>query len=302
MVSSTSTSSLNHDLPQLICMQRRLCQQYDSAETDFIADVIKDELETKIDRLMGELHLKEENIKFINEEVLANDSDHEEAANLLRDTLHDVLREAELLRANVENLKIKKVKLMGIHERQMENNLSELKVKHEVYFGIANYVGNSMHKMYKDFSEGKNTLLDGLDIIDENIFRKFSHLWSILTKLHFFFSKPHTSEEEKRDAANSAKDFTKYFPVYFPEQNITRKMHVIGFVIPELIEKDTSDNICHKFLKLEQAGERVHNIWNSLIRTRFFAIKDSNKKLLSTFLEYENLLYVDKKNFSENKS
>ena len=79
-------------------------------------------------------------------------------------------------------------------------------------------------------------------------------------------------------------------------------MHVIGFVIPELIEKDTSDNICHKFLKLEQAGERVHNIWNSLIRTRFFAIKDSNKKLLSTFLEYENLLYVDKKNFSENKS
>jgi len=110
-----------------------------------------------------------------------------------------------------------------------------------------------MHKIYKDFIEGRHTLLDGLDLIDKNIFMKFSHPWLILSKLHFFFSKPQASQQEKSEAASAARDFTRFFPLYFPDHSITRKMHVISFVLPPIFEKDTSDNICFKFMRLEQA-------------------------------------------------
>ena len=108
-------------------------------------------------------------------------------------------------------------------------------------------------------------------------------------------------EEEKEVAATAAEKFTRLFPVYFPEQNITRKIHTLGFTVPDIIRSDKTENICYKYLKLEQAGERVHNIWNTLKRSRFFAVKDSKLKLFYTFMEYENFLYVDKKIFNKNK-
>ena len=42
----------------------------------------------------------------------------------------------------------------------------------------------------------------------------------------------------------------------------------------------------------EQAGERVHSIWNTPNRGRFFSVKDPLKKLLYTYMAYENLLYI----------
>ena len=155
-----------------------------------------------------------------------------------------------------------------------------------------------MHKIYKDFHEGKNTLVDGIDFIDKDLFEKYKHLWCLLSRLHFFSPRKKTNDDEKEEAAKYAEDFTSHFPVYFPKNSITRKMHIIGFVIPDLIRRDTSDNICLKYLKLEQAGERVHNIWNTLTRSHFFSVKDSKQKLFYTFLEYENLLYVDKNKFN----
>ena len=116
-----------------------------------------------------------------------------------------------------------------------------------------------------------------------------------------FISKESDSEEEKEVAAKAAENFTRLFPIYFPDQSITRKIHTLGFTLPDMIRNDKSENICYKYLKLEQAGERVHNIWNTLKRSRFFAIKDSKLKLYYTFLEYENNLYVDKNMFNKNK-
>ena len=74
-------------------------------------------------------------------------------------------------------------------------------------------------------------------------------------------------------------------------------MHIIGFVIPDLILNDFSENICYKFMKVEQAGERLHNLWNTLTRSRFFSVNDKKKKMLLTFKEYENMLYLNKKLF-----
>ena len=142
---------------------------------------------------------------------------------------------------------MKKIKLMGKHEKKMEENLHDLKVKGEIYFGIDNYVGISLHKIFKDFDAGQSgTLLKGLEIIDEDVFEKFSHLWSLLTKVHMFISKETTDEEEKQVAATAAEKFTRLFPVYFPEQNITRKIHTLGFTVPDIIRSDKTENICYK--------------------------------------------------------
>ena len=55
-----------------------------------------------------------------------------------------------------------------------------------------------------------------------------------------------------------------------------------------------TDNILYKILKVEQAGEHLHQKWNMLDQTRFFAVRNGCDKLLYTFMEYENNLYLKK--------
>ena len=66
------------------------------------------------------------------------------------------------------------------------------------------------------------------------------------------------------------------------------------FVIPKNIMEDKTDNIFFKIFKVEQAGERLHQKWNMLTQTRFFAVRNGCDKLLYTFMEYENNLYMKK--------
>ena len=46
--------------------------------------------------------------------------------------------------------------------------------------------------------------------------------------------------------------------------SLNRKIHTLGFTVPDIMRSDKTENICYKYLKLEQAGERVLNIWNAL--------------------------------------
>ena len=115
-----------------------------------------------------------------------------------------------------------------------------------------------------------------------------------LSKNHKYFSTLKSTKEEKNEAADICSKFTKKIPIYFPEWNITRKMHLLGFVIPKIIRNDKSHNICYKFLKVEQAGERIHQKWNMLTQARFFSVRNGKEKLFLMFEEYENSLYIKK--------
>ena len=86
--------------------------------------------------------------------------------------------------------------------------------------------------------------------------------------------------------------FTQKYPIYFPTASITHKMHILGFMLPKVIRNDETDNIMYKILEVEQAGERIHQKWNMLDQTRFFAVRNGCDKLLYTFLEYEHNLYL----------
>ena len=117
---------------------------------------------------------------------------------------------------------------------------------------------------------------------------------SILSRAHKYYSKPFVYDHEKVAAASDCKKFTQLFPIYFPKANITRKMHIFSFVLPHLILADKTKNMCYLFLKVEQAGERLHQIWNSLTRAKYFSVKNSKQRLRYTFLDYEIMLYVSK--------
>ena len=49
-----------------------------------------------------------------------------------------------------------------------------------------------------------------------------------------------------------------------------------------------------KLLKVEKAGERIHQKWNMSTQTRFFSVRNGKEKLFLTFEEYENSLYIKK--------
>ena len=162
-----------------------------------------------------------------------------------------------------------------------------------MYFGLDSYVGNSMHKIYNNFLEGKSQLID-MFLDDPELHKKLKELFLVISKNHAYFAKPSTTDIEKKAAAQNVASFTKLLPFYFPNMAITRKMHILGFVIAPLIENDESDNVFYKYLRIEQLGEKIHAIWNLLHRARFFTIRNGCQKLLSMFMEYENSLYQNK--------
>ena len=133
---------------------------------------------------------------------------------------------------------------------------------------------------------GESKLID-MFLCYPELHQKLKELFLIISKNHEYFSKPSTTDNEKAAAAENAALFTKKLPFYFPEVPITRKMHLMGFVISPLIATD-------KHLKLEQMGERLHAIWNLLHRTRFCSVRNGNERLMNMFIEYENSLYVKK--------
>ena len=96
---------------------------------------------------------------------------------------------------------------MGFYEFSLENNLSELKVHNEVYFGQDSYVGNSMHKIYTNFLEGKSKLID-MFLDDPELHMKLKELFLIISRNH---AKPPTTDTEKKAAAQNAASFTKLF-------------------------------------------------------------------------------------------
>ena len=114
-----------------------------------------------------------------------------------------------------------------------------------------------------------------------------SSLIQIISKNHAYFAKPSTTEAEKKAAAANAAAFTKKLPFYFPDVPITRKMHLLGFIVAPIIANDKTSNTCYKYLRIEQLGERLHAICNLLMRYQFFSVTNG----CHLYMEYENSLF-----------
>ena len=109
-----------------------------------------------------------------------------------------------------------------------------------------------MHKMYKNFLEGKSKLIDMFQF-DPELHKNLQELFLIISKKpknNEYFGKPCTNEVEKQAVAANAAAITKKLPFSFPNVLVTRKMHLLGFVIAPIIANDISSNICLKYLRI----------------------------------------------------
>ena len=113
---------------------------------------------------------------------------------------------------------------------------------------------------------------------------KFKTIWLIQSKCFQLVSKQFISELENEELALEMEKFTFMFPLLFPQENITRKMHVFSMILPGFVRKF---KMAYLMLKLEQYTESMHNKLNQAeIRNR--NIKNSGKRLLNCIQQLEN--------------
>ena len=170
-------------------------------------------------------------------------------------------------------------------------------VEANAYFGgETNFVGNYWHKIIVDYREGKMSILAFLEKYPEN-YKKHKDLWDIIVALWTYMGTPNNSAEYTEKTAVLCEQFGEIFPINFPESSLSRKIHSLSYVFPKFIR---TQNICHKMLKLEQAGERLHSQLNA-IEQRFYNVKNKALQFWYILLEYENMLNCNLEYFKVKK-
>ena len=107
-------------------------------------------------------------------------------------------------------------------------------------------------------------------------------VWAVLANLNAYISKPVLDHSE---FAFECEKLGSFIPMFFPTQNVTRKLHIVSYVLPKIIRSDTSKNICYEYMKFEQGGERLHAILNKISNTCKHMSKD--KQLFYLIREVE---------------
>ena len=109
--------------------------------------------------------------------------------------------------------------------------------------------------------------------------------WQILTDVDEIISKRNPSPEDLEFGASQSEKFCAVYPINFPTESITRKMHVLSFVIPRHIRSGSA----YRYLKIEQKGENLHCELNKLER-ELLSIKNVPSRYLMMIKKVENKL------------
>ena len=107
----------------------------------------------------------------------------------------------------------------------------------------------------------------------------------ILTDVDEIISNRNPSPEDLEFGASQSEKFCAVYPINFPSESITRKMHVLSFVIPRHIRSGSA----YRYLKIEQKGENLHCELNKLER-ELLSIKNVPSRYLMMIKKVENKL------------
>ena len=77
-------------------------------------------------------------------------------------------------------------------------------------------------------------------------------VFSIVANIRKRFSTKNASAKFHDRTAEICQSFTKMFPILFPDQSITCKMHVLSIVAPKQIREQ---KLVYKILKFVERGE-----------------------------------------------
>ena len=86
-------------------------------------------------------------------------------------------------------------------------------------------------------------------------------------------------------------NWCKIYPVFFPNKNLTPKMTVYSLVLPRFIRE--KKGLVNTIFGLEQEGEHIHQILNSLERV-YKPIASKPMRYFSMLQAYENKIYCTK--------
>ena len=118
--------------------------------------------------------------------------------------------------------------------------------------------------------------------------RKYKKIWEILSTAKKGFSTKNATKAQLEETAQIYAKFTEVFPMLFPSNHITRKMHVLSIVAPKQIREQGA---VYKMMKIEQKGEQIHKQLNDL-DSQFSNIKNKSKRFFYMLRELENKYYV----------
>ena len=108
-------------------------------------------------------------------------------------------------------------------------------------------------------------------------------------KVDEYFTIRDPTPEESENCAKECEEWCKVFPVFFPNRNITRKMIEYSLVLPRFIRE--KKGLMNKILRLEQAGEKLHQEYNT-IENSYKCIYNRGTRFWLMIENYENKLYA----------
>ena len=153
---------------------------------------------------------------------------------------------------------------MGVREQCLLNVLDEIKVERQAYHGNV-FVGNHCKLVLKN-----HQLLCSVVSDKPCIHGKLIDLFGIFAEIQpLLFSKILTNEQVAQ-VKELCTRFGEKYPIHFPDESITRKIHELVFDVPRFLEK-------HRLIgrMTEEEGESLHNSVNQEIR-QLASVRDPN--------------------------
>ena len=185
---------------------------------------------------------------------------------------HDQCIEKKKCEENIlQQLETKWYSSQGYFTRLLDDTISSLNVKRQRYHGGA-FVGNDCNRLL----QGMETIAHVLKPQQfESLDGKFIHtigsekqsqlaldLLSRLYSLHTLYSLARPlCDHEVHELTYMCHEFGHWYPLNFPKQRITPKMHVMIYHMPELAQRYRTVGMFS-----EHAGEAIHTVFNKLNR------------------------------------
>ena len=165
----------------------------------------------------------------------------------------DVVQARELY----DNLKAEYTNIIGSHERSLNLALESIKVVRQAYHGNV-MVGNHCVIVLKRFA----VLTSIISGSNQNLYNKFNEIFKIFSDVMTIVMSRRFLEDHELSALDElCLNFGQMFSLYFPQRNITRKIHELIFNVPNFVQR-------HKTIGMlsEQEGESKHASINAEIR------------------------------------
>ena len=164
---------------------------------------------------------------------------------------------------------------MGPRERQLSAFLESISVVRQAYHGHS-LVGNHCIKVIEHHEE-MCTIIQGSDKQD-----KIVHAFQIYEQLHpLLYANRFLSDEEVEMVVNRCDEFGTYYPQYFTEENVFRKVHELVCTVPRFVQN-------HRTIGLlsEQSAESLHAAVNCEARA-LAGIRSKSKQFRLQFIRQE---------------